>query len=82
MTERYQKKWTTREVKRLREAWPTLSRDELLKRFPGRSFYSVRHMAEAMKLRRPNRLYGYIRDWKKITAEHNPSFNFPTGVIR
>lgn len=46
--------------------------------FPGRTFSSVRTMAYNIGLRRGCKR----RDWRKITAEHKPAFNFMTGAIR
>jgi hypothetical protein len=54
--------WTTHEMKRLRESYATMSRDDLALAFAPHPIRSILSMATAMKLRK--------RCWRTICAQH------------
>lgn len=62
-----QKFWTTRQLARLRECYPTMPQDELLAEFAPHSLISIRVMAHKLKVRRR-------RDWAAIANQHVPAF--------
>lgn len=60
-------KWTSREIKRLRELWPRGQLAHIVGQLPRHSAAAIRQKAFQLGL-------GRYRDWSAIAAQHRPTF--------
>jgi hypothetical protein len=65
-------KWTAPEIKRLRELYPVMSKDDLIRAFPRHPWQSIKTMGSAC---RSPKTFGNRR-WREIAARHVMTFQF------
>jgi hypothetical protein len=59
-------KWTNKQIVRLRECYPKMPMNELIKEFAPHPWGSIRGTAQRYKIRRRGR----CKDWKAVCKEH------------
>ena len=68
MTERKRHPWTTKELERLKQYYPTMPWERLEREFYPHPISSIRDMANRSGARRKRQQ----RDWMKVVAEYKP----------
>jgi hypothetical protein len=58
--------WTNKQIVRLRECWPTMTRQELIAEFDPHPWMSIKKTAFKFGIRRS----GSFKDWKAICDAH------------